>query len=95
MFVSHLLSSLDLLLLMAHFPGVSSPSGLEFDVSDLSECSDDHVQLLDPHGCHQVVPVARTPSFAVQSLVQTENLGGGGHDSEEVGVPLDGVGLGG
>ena len=63
---------------MAHFPGISSDSGFELDVSDLS---DYEVGVVDRHSGHQVV---RTPGFAVQSLLQTENLEVEGDDSEEV-----------
>ena len=71
---------------MADFPGVLSASGLELDVSDLSEVSDYEGEVVDSGGRHHMVPVARTSGFAVDLLHWTENLEGGDEDSEEVSV---------
>jgi hypothetical protein len=76
---------------MAHFHSVPSSVPLH---ARLSEFSDDEVEVVDHRKRHRAVCLARTSSFAVESLPWNENMEDGGEDSQGVSVLFNVVGLG-
>ena len=68
---------------MAHFPNVPRAAPLQ---AELSEFSDDEVEVVDHRKCRRAVHLARTSTFAVQSLSWNENMEDGGEESQEVSV---------